>query len=139
MFYVKSSVGEKAEISNANVFTRCPKCGKEHKVDLVSLIIEHGEDCYGDILDSTVYCEECSAAHLPMWEHMDEIEFLASQFPGVEVSRVEEIVRNGLDHGAAFETALIGARLTLAAEAGSGSLFTLDEVASALPGFEWLQ
>ena len=64
MFYVKSSIGEEVPITNTNVFTHCPKCGVEHKVDLVSLIIEHGEDCTGDILDSTMYCEECSREHL---------------------------------------------------------------------------
>ena len=64
MYYVKNSLGEEIPITNTNVFTHCPKCGVEHKVDLVSLIIEHGEDCTGDILDSSMHCEECSKAHL---------------------------------------------------------------------------
>lgn len=85
MYYVKNSLGEEIPITNTNVFTHCPKCGVEHKADLVSLIIEHGEDCTGDILDSSMHCEECSKAHLPMYERMDEIEFVASRFPGTSV------------------------------------------------------
>lgn len=161
MFFVKSTSGEEVPITNTNIFTRCPKCGVAHKVDLVSLIIEHGDDCSGDILDSTMYCEECSKNHLPMWERMDEIEFVASRFPGTSVGHVTEIVQSGLDRGFSFDTALIGARLALAKETGQEDLFSLDEVASAmgctreaaetkmeqlgiapiktsaLPGFEW--
>lgn len=161
MFFVKSTSGEEVPITNTNIFARCPKCGKEHKVDLVSLIIEHGEDCTGDILDSTMYCEGCSKKHLPMWERMDEIEDVAARFPDTSVGHVTEIVRSGLDHGFSFDTALIGARLALAKETGQENLFSLDEVASAmgctreaaeaemeqlgiapikasaLPGFEW--
>ena len=99
MFCVKSSLGEEVPISNTDVFTRCPKCGVEHKVDLVSLITEHGEDSTGDILDSTMYCEECTKPHLPMYERMDEIEAVAARFPGARVAQVQEIVRSGLDHG----------------------------------------
>ncbi len=162
MFYVKSSLGEEVPITNTNVFTHCPKCGVEHKVDLTSLIIEHGEDCSGDILDSSMYCEECSKPHLPMWEHMEEIEAVAARFPDTEAGQVAEIVRSGLDHGFSFETALVGARLALAMQTGQDELFSLDDVAAALgctkeeaaaeikrqgiqgvtistlPGFEWL-
>ena len=132
MYYVKNSLGEEIPITNTNVFTHCPKCGVEHKADLVSLIIEHGEDCPGDILDSSMHCEECSKAHLPMYERMDEIEFVASRFPGTSVGTVAEIVRNGLDRGFSFDTALVGAKLALAMTTGQEALFTLDEVASAL-------
>lgn len=162
MFYVKSSIGEEVPVTNTNVFTRCPKCNAEHKVDLISLIIEHGEDCTGDILDSTMYCEECSKKHLPMYERMDEIEAVAARFPGASVKQVQEIVRGGLEHGFSFETALVGARLACAMETGQEELFSLDDVAAALgctkekaaaemerhgiqgmtistlPGFEWL-
>lgn len=162
MFYVKSSLGEEVPVTSTNVFTRCPKCGAEHKVDLVSLIIEHGVDCTGDILESTMHCAECSKMYLPLWEHMDEAEFVASRFPGTSVDTVVEIVRSGIDHGFSFDTALVGARLALAKETGQEELFSLDEVASAmgctqekaaaemeqlgispikattLPGFEWL-
>lgn len=162
MFYVKSSLGEEIPITNTNVFTHCPKCNREHKIDLVSLIVEHGDDCVTDILDSSMYCEECSKPHLPLWEHMDQVEFVASRFPGTSVEEVADIVRSGLDHGFSFDTALVGARLALAKETGVETLFTLDEVASVLgctteqaakemeqlgispikastlPGFEWV-
>lgn len=162
MFYVKSSLGEEVPITNTNVFTHCPKCGVEHKVDLVSLIVEHREDSTGDILDCTMFCEECSKPHLPMYERMGEIEFVASRFPGTDVETVKEIVRSGLDHGFSFDTALVGAKLALAMQTGQEELFSLDDVAAALgctkeeaaaemerhgiqgmtistlPGFEWL-
>lgn len=162
MFYVKSSLGEEVPITNTNVFTHCPKCGGEHKVDLVSLITEHGEDSTGDILDSTMYCEKCTKPHLPMYERMEEIEAVAARFPGASVEQVQEIVRSGLDHGFSFETALVGARLAYAMQTGQEELFGLGDVAAALgctkeeaaaemerhgiqgmtistlPGFEWL-
>lgn len=162
MFYVKSSLGEEVPITNTNVFTHCPKCGVEHKVDLVSLITEHGEDSTGDILDCTMYCEECTKPHLPIYEHMEEIEAVAGRFPDASVEQVQEIVRSGLDHGFSFEAALVGARLAYAMQTGQEELFSLDDVAAALgcakeeaaaemerhgiqgmtistlPGFEWL-
>lgn len=162
MFYVKSSPGEEVPITNTNVFTHCPKCGVEHKVDLVSLITEHGEDSTGNILDSTMYCGECTKPHLPMYEHMEEIEAVAARFPGASVAQVQEIVRSGLDHGFSIETALVGAQLAYAMQTGQEELFSLDDVAAALgctkeeaaaemerhgiqgmtistlPGFEWL-
>lgn len=160
MFYVKSLTGEEVPITTGGVFTHCPKCGVEHKIDLVGLIAENVSDC--DILNSTMYCEECSRPHLPMWERMDEVEAVAGRFPGIAVEQVKEIVRSGLDHGFSFETALVGARLALAMETGKEELFSLDDVAAALgcsreeaveemrrqglqgmtistlPGFEWL-
>lgn len=45
---------------------------------------------------------------------------------------VAEIVRNGLDRGFSFDTALVGAKLALAMTTGQEAFFTLDEVASAL-------
>lgn len=158
MLYVKSETGELIPITYEGVFAKCPGCGAVHQVDISEIM----ESCGGDVEDANVYCEECSKRHLPVWENMDQIEFLASQFPDVEVNQVVELVKTGLDHGAPFETALIGARLALVEEAGGGELFTLDEVAaamgrtreeaetemeqlgvspikvSALPGFEWL-
>lgn len=87
---------------------------------MVSLIIEHGEDSSGDILDSTMYCEECTKPHLPMYEHEEEIEAIAARFSGVSVAQIQEIVRSGLDHGFSFDTALVGAKLALAiARAGA--------------------
>lgn len=158
MLYVKSEYEKLIPITYEGVFAKCPGCGAVHQVDISEIM----ESCGGDVEDATVYCEECSKRHLPMFERMDEIEFVASRFPSVSVGRVTNIVRNGLDHGLSFDTALVGARLALAEEAGQGSLYTLDEVASvlgctaevadkkmeqlgispikvsALPGLEWL-
>lgn len=158
MLYVKSESGELIPITYEGVFAKCPGCGAVHQVDISEIM----ESCGGDVEDASVYCEECSKRHLPMFERMDKIEFVASRFPGVSVGRVTNVVRNGLDHGLSFDTALAGARLAIAEETGRGSLYTLDEVASvlgctaevadekmeqlgispiqvsALPGFEWL-
>lgn len=103
-----------------------------------------------------------TVVHMPLWEHMDQVEFVASRFPGTSVEEVADIVRSGLDRGISFDAALVGARLALAKEAGVEELFSLDEVASVLgctkekameemeqlgispikvstlPGFEWL-
>lgn len=128
MLYVKDKTGELIPIAYEGVFAKCPGCGAVHQVDISEIM----ESCGGDVEDATVYCEECSKRHLPMFERMDEIEFVASRFPGVSVGRVTNIVRDGLDRGLSFDTALAGARLALAEEAGCGSLYTLDEVASAL-------
>lgn len=158
MLYVKNESGEMTPITYGNTYAKCPKCGVFHQVDLSEMM----ECAGGDVEDVSAYCEECSKKHMPMWERADEIEFVASRFPGTSAEKVKEIVRNGLDRGLSFDVALVGARLALAAEAGAGSLFTLDEVASALgcsqekaetemeqlgispikvsvlPGFEWL-
>lgn len=104
----------------------------EHKVDLVSLITEHWEDSAWDILDSTMYCEECTKPHLLMYEHMEEIEAIAARFPGASVLQIQEIVCSGLDHGFSIETALVGARLAYAMHTGQEELFSLDDVAAAL-------
>ncbi len=61
MFYVKKKLADGVEINVDiecdNVYTRCPKCGVEHKVDF------EGHAKYEDFeLESTaIYCEKCSA------------------------------------------------------------------------------
>lgn len=59
MFFVKVKVNEateiRAEITDENVFTICPVCGKEHAVE-ISEIYENG----GDLYSSQVICDECS-------------------------------------------------------------------------------
>ncbi len=46
MFYVKERISDAAEVSveinEENVFTRCPRCGKEVSVDLAELF--HGDE-----------------------------------------------------------------------------------------------
>ncbi len=53
MFYMKHK-GKKLEIYEDNVFTLCPICGREHPVDLMSILPE------GDLYGTNVYCTDCS-------------------------------------------------------------------------------
>lgn len=61
MFYVKTKINEectiRTDITDENVFTVCPGCGKEHGVDIVDLATECGEF---DLCGTSVYCHECS-------------------------------------------------------------------------------
>ena len=60
MFYVKHETEEilaKINITDENVFTVCPSCGKEHQVDLQELF--KGEEI--DLFGTSVFCEKCSA------------------------------------------------------------------------------
>jgi hypothetical protein len=60
MFYVKEkltgAVEVSIEISDENVFTRCPGCGDEVSIDLAKLFSDGESDLYG----TAVYCDECS-------------------------------------------------------------------------------
>jgi len=63
MFYVKTLLGANTaivtEITDENVFTRCPDCGAEICIDLNDVIDEDGQlDLYG----LGVCCPECSRA-----------------------------------------------------------------------------
>ena len=63
MFYVKTLLGANTaivtEITDENVFTRCPDCGTEIGIDLNDVIDEDGQlDLYG----LGVCCPECSRA-----------------------------------------------------------------------------
>ncbi len=55
MYYVKNR-GKKIYIEDDNVFTRCPRCGKELQVDLADAVIDGALDFYG----TSWYCEKCS-------------------------------------------------------------------------------
>ena len=59
MFYVKAR-GRKINLSEDNIFTRCPECGREHAVDLVS-IFEGGKS---DFYSTYVHCQDCSEKRL---------------------------------------------------------------------------
>ena len=48
--------GKKIFIEEDNVFTACPHCGKEHAIDLCSILKCEDTDLYG----TDVYCEEYS-------------------------------------------------------------------------------
>ncbi len=61
MFYVKELINDgmevTIEISDENVFCKCPDCGRETNVDLEELShTNEGLDLFG----SAVLCEECS-------------------------------------------------------------------------------
>jgi|GEM_PF-716941 len=59
MFYIKhenDGVTVKAEITDENVFTICPECGKEHAVNLQEILCAGNADLYS----TQVYCHKCS-------------------------------------------------------------------------------
>lgn len=61
MFYVKSQLDESTtlltEITDENVFTRCPDCGQEVSVGLNDVIDDEGQL---DLFGTGVCCAECS-------------------------------------------------------------------------------
>ena len=63
MFYVKAQLSEETqvttEITDENVFTRCPDCGCELQVDLAELASDEHFDLYG----TGIYCSRCSYKH----------------------------------------------------------------------------
>lgn len=57
MFYLKR-FGKHLEITDENVFTTCPICGREHKVNIQELF----QDFNGfDLYSTAVYCRDCAA------------------------------------------------------------------------------
>lgn len=59
MFYLKDKRGHKLFIEADNVFTACPICGKEHAVDLASILQDGMSDLYG----TAVFCPDCARKH----------------------------------------------------------------------------
>lgn len=60
MFYVKEPINDAMEvtieISDENVFCRCPVCGREVLVDLEEVL----GDGNGGLFGTAVLCEDCS-------------------------------------------------------------------------------
>lgn len=60
MFYVKTNLNENIEIKvdlyDDEIFTRCPKCGKEIQVEKETLanVLK-----VGDLAGTSIYCEKC--------------------------------------------------------------------------------
>lgn len=52
-FYLKHC-GSKVYITDENVYTVCPQCGKEHCVNLHDVFTD------GDLCSTQVYCPSCS-------------------------------------------------------------------------------
>ena len=65
MFYVKTQLNRDAmieiDITDTNVFCRCPFCGQEVPVDLDDVV----QDENFSIADSEVACGKCSRRFLP--------------------------------------------------------------------------
>lgn len=57
MFYLKEDGKRKLPIESDNVFTCCPRCGREFTVDLAEILGDGESDLYG----TAVYCDECAA------------------------------------------------------------------------------
>ena len=77
MFYLKTKMpnGEvvKTEITDENVYTRCPDCGRELPVDLVE-IFSDGE---GDLYSTNIICSACTKKHGAKRTHLDGIKITA--------------------------------------------------------------
>lgn len=136
MFYLKDN-GKKLPISCDNVYTTCPQCGREHKVDLEE-ILESGEH---DLDTTQVYCEECSAQREAEREAKrlkvcpggadETVQAIAKRFH-VDVKMVQDIVRSGMEAGLSANACYLGARLGLSMATGESELFSVEEVADAL-------
>lgn len=63
MFYVKTKINEETtittELTDENVFTICPECGKEFEIDLHDVFSNDG-----DLYSTAIYCAECSAKRI---------------------------------------------------------------------------
>lgn len=59
MFYVKAKISKSAEvrvdITDENVFCKCPVCGKEVQVYLSDILKDEDADLTG----TAVFCDEC--------------------------------------------------------------------------------
>lgn len=63
MFYVKTKINEETtittELTDENVFTICPECGKEFAIDLYDVFADGG-----DLFGTAIYCAECSSKRI---------------------------------------------------------------------------
>lgn len=77
MFYIKTKLPDgktvKTDVTDENVFTRCPECGKEISVDLAELFF----DGNGDLYSSAVICEGCTAKRMKKFKHFKDINITA--------------------------------------------------------------
>lgn len=54
MYYLKSGK-KKLFIEDTNVYTMCPRCGKELQIDLADVVIDGQLDLYG----TSIFCRKC--------------------------------------------------------------------------------
>jgi len=73
MFYLKNN-GKKIEIQEDNVYTICPRCKKEHEVDLADTILTAGEnfECFDSMM---VFCEDCSEERMRLEQELSKFKF----------------------------------------------------------------
>lgn len=59
VFYVKQKISDECsitiDITDENIYTKCPGCGTEIQVD-ISEVFEDGGDLYG----THIFCKKCS-------------------------------------------------------------------------------
>ena len=74
MFYIKTNLASgktiRTDITDENVFTHCPECGRELPVDLAELF-SSGE---GDLFSTSILCCVCTKKHTGKRRHIDGIE-----------------------------------------------------------------
>ena len=77
MFYIKTELANgkdvKIDITDENVFTRCPDCNRELPVDLVE-ILSDGE---GDLFSTSIICSACTKKRAEKRRHNDRIKITA--------------------------------------------------------------
>ena len=77
MFYIKTKLPDgktvKTDVTDENVFTHCPECGKEISIDLAELF----SDGNGDLYSSAVICEGCMAKRIKKYKHLKDINITA--------------------------------------------------------------
>ena len=73
MFYLKTKLANgkviKTNITDENVFTRCPDCGRELPVDLVEVVAD-GE---GDLFSTSIICSACTKKRAEKCRHNGRI------------------------------------------------------------------
>lgn len=73
MFYLKTKLATgkviKTDITDENVFTRCPDCGRELPIDLVE-VFSDGE---GDLFSTSIVCSTCTRKRTEQSSHTDGI------------------------------------------------------------------
>lgn len=71
MFYVKEKIGNttiNVKLTDENIFTVCPKCHREHNLDLEDLYCALGIDC-----EDGICCDDCAEnGKLPIYRKAAE-------------------------------------------------------------------
>jgi DNA-directed RNA polymerase subunit RPC12/RpoP len=77
MFYLKIKMPNgktvRTDITDENVYTRCPECGRELPVDLAELF----SDGDGDLYSTSILCSACSSKRVGKRKFMDGMQITA--------------------------------------------------------------